>query len=396
MNLANKDEGPAYSIQRLRMPSILFGSDTIKEIGKEIQKLRGKKVMVITDRYIVKLGLLNKAIQAMEKEGLEIALFEDVEFEPTLEMVEKALKKIREKSYDVIVGFGGGSVLDAAKVLACLVANEGRARDYVGSNKISKRGLPFILVPTTGGTGAEVSPNGVFIDEMDGNKKLISDDKLFPDLAIVDPLLTLSVPPKLTAYTGMDALCHAMGCYISKKANPLTDAIAIEAIDRISHNLRPAVFKGQEDVEARYNMSLGATMGMIARVNSGGGAVHGLSYPLGTKYHLPHGQSIALLMPHVMEFNLTSAIPKFARIAKAMGEKVKDLGEEKTAERGAESIKNLERDIGIFQGLREFGVKKEDFAEFAEIVYKLSYRHIEVNPRMLSKQDIIKIYEMAW
>jgi alcohol dehydrogenase class IV len=396
MDMVKKDGGTVYSIQKLRMPSILFGSDTIKEIGKEIQKLHGKKVMVITDKYIVKLGLLNKAIQAMEKEGLEIALFEDVEFEPTIEMVEKALKAIRKNSYDIIIGFGGGSVLDAAKVLACLVTNEGQVRDYVGSNKISKRGLPFILVPTTGGTGSEVSPNGVFIDETDGNKKIISDDKLFPALAIVDPLLTLSVPPKLTAYTGMDALCHAMGCYISKKANPLTDAIAIEAIDRISHNLRQAVFKGQGDVESRYNMSLGATMGMIARVNSGGGAVHGLSYPLGTKYHLPHSQSIALLMPHVMEFNLTSAVPKFARVAKAMGEKVKDLGEEKAAERAPESVKNLARDIGILQGLREFGVKKEDFPEFAEIVYRFSYRHIEVNPRMLSKQDIIKIYENAW
>jgi alcohol dehydrogenase len=310
--------------------------------------------------------------------------------------VEKAIKIVREKSYDTVIGFGGGSALDAAKVIACLVKNEGEVRDYLGANKIPKRGLPCMLVPTTAGTGAEVSPVSVLTDEKAGNKNVISDSKLFADVALVDPLLTVLLPPKLTAYTGIDALCHAMGGFITRKANPVSDALAMEAIYLIGRNLRRAVSKGQTDMEARYNMALGAAMAMIARTNSGGGAVHGLSYPLGTKYHLPHGQSIALLLPHVMAFNVGFAVPKFIRIAEAMGEKTEGLPEGRAAEKAIDAIRALLKDIGILQGLREIGVKKEDFPEFADIVYEVAYRHIEANPRHLTKEDVIKIYENAW
>ena len=385
-----------YSIPGVRMPRLVIGNGCIEGIGKEVANLKGKKAIIITDRNIVKLGLIEKAEKALEKENIGVDLFEDVEYEPDIATVEKAIKIVRENSYDTLIGFGGGSALDAAKVIACLAKNEGVVRDYLGANKIPKRGLPFILVPTTAGTGAEVSPVSVLIDEKAGNKNVISDSKLFADIALVDPLLTVLLSPKLTAYTGIDALCHAMGGYITRKANPVSDALAMEAIYLIGRNLRRAVSKGQVDVEARYNMALGATMGMIARTNSGGGAVHGLSYPLGTKYHLPHGQSIALLLPHVMAFNVGSTVPKFIRVAEAMGEKTEGLWEGKAAEKAIEGIKALLKDIGIFQGLREIGAKKEDFPEFADIVYEVSYRHIEANPRHLTKEDVIKIYENAW
>jgi alcohol dehydrogenase class IV len=397
MIMEGETKSTIFAMPSLRMPNlILFGNGSIEEIGTEAKKLNGKRSIIITDRNLVKMGLVETPKKALEGENIRVDLFEEVEFEPTVGVVEKASNIVREKHYDIVTGFGGGSALDAAKVVACLAKNEGGVRDYIGKDKIQKRGLPLILVPTTGGTGSEVSPNTVITDEADGNKKLISDSKLFPDISLVDPLLTLTVPAKLTAYVGMDALCHAMGCYISKKATPLSDALAIEAIDLIGNNLRRAVLKGETDREARYKMSLGATIGMIARVNSGGGAVHGLSYPLGTKYHFPHSQSIALLMPYVMEFNMVSAIPKFARIAKSMGEKTAGLSEKEAADKAVTAIKTLMKDIGIFQPLREFGVKKEDFPEFAETVYQYSYRHIEVNPRMLTREDIVTIYENAW
>jgi alcohol dehydrogenase class IV len=375
---------------------ILFGNGSVEEIGREAKKLNAKRTIIITDRNLVNMGLVETPKKALEGENINVDIFDEVEFEPTVGVVEKALTLVRGERYDIVTGFGGGSALDAAKVVACLAKNEGGVRDYIGKDKIQRRELSLILVPTTGGTGSEVSPNTVITDEADGNKKLISDSNLFPDISLVDPLLTLTVPAKLTAYVGMDALCHAMGCYISKKANPLSDALAIEAIDLIGKNLRQAVFKGETDREARYKMSLGATIGMIARVNSGGGAVHGLSYPLGTKYHFPHSQSIALLMPYVMEFNVVSSIPKFARIAKAMGEKTEGLSEKEAADKAVVAIRTLMKGIGIFQPLREFGVKKEDFPEFAEIVYQYSYRHIEANPRMLTREDIVTIYENAW
>ena len=385
-----------FSIPGVRMPLFVIGNDCLQDIGKKVKDLRGEKAIISTDRNIVKLGLIEKAIKALEREGIGVDLFEEVAYEPNIETVEKAIKIVREKSHDTVIGFGGGSALDAAKVIACLAMNEGSVRDYIGANKIPKRGLPFILIPTTAGTGSEVSPVSVLIDEKDGNKNVVSDGKLFADVALVDPLLTVRLPAKLTAYTGIDALCHAMGGYITRKANPLSDALAIEAIYLISHNLRPAVSKGEVDMEARFNMALGAAMGMIARTNSGGGAVHGLSYPLGTKYHLPHGQSIALLISPVMDFNVTSAIPKFIRIAEAMGEKTDGLSGEKAAHKAIDGIKALLKDVGIFQGLREFGVKKEDFAKFADIVYESAYRHIEANPRHLTREDVIKIYENAW
>lgn len=396
MNMENNQEKHIFRIYALRMPRLIVGNNSIKEIGKEVKMLNADKAIVITDRALVKLGLLEKATQVLKKEGIHVELFEEIENEPTIGVVDKGLNIVRENNYDIVIGFGGGSCLDAAKIIACLVDNEGSVRDYIGKDKIQKPGLPFILVPTTGGTGAEVSPNTVVIDEEGGDKKLVADEKLFPRLAIIDPLLTVTVPPKLTAYTGIDALTHAMGCFITRNANPLTDALAIQAIERISNGLRRAVSRGKEDKEARYNMALGATIGMIARVNSGGGAVHGMSYPLGTKYHLPHGQSIAVLLPHVMEYNVTSAIPKFVRIARAMGERTEGLSDEKAAEKAVEAIKALLKNIGISQGLREVGVKKEEFPEFADIVYEFSYRHIEANPRFLTKEDIVKVYENAW
>ncbi len=397
MKKESEGKGTIYAIPGLRMPkSMLLGNGSIEEIGKEVKKLGGKRAIIITDRNLVKSGLLEKPKQVLERENIGVHFFEDVEFEPTTSVVEKGRNAVKEKQCDIVIGIGGGSVLDAAKVIACLATNQGGARDYLGKDKFEKRGLPLILMPTTGGTGSEVSPNAMLTDDEDGRKKVVSDNKLFPDLSLVDPLLTLTVPPQLTAYTGMDALCHAMGCYICRRANPLSDALALEAMYLISHNLRRAVSKGELDTEARYNMSLGAAIGMIARINSGGGATHGLSYPLTEKYHFPHGKSIALIMPYVMESNVSSAIPKFIRIAKAMGEKTEGLSERKAADKAVDAIKALMKDIGILLPLREFGVKKEEFPEFAELVYQLSYRHIEVNPRMLTKEDIIKIYENAW
>jgi alcohol dehydrogenase class IV len=394
--IESEEQGPMYSIAGLQMPkSILFGNGCIEELGKEVKKLDGKKVIIITDRNLVKAGLLEKPKQVLAKEKIEVDLFEDVETEPTSGVVEKGRGLIRQKGYDILIGIGGGSVLDATKVIACLVKNEGKLQNYIGKDKIEKKGLPFILVPTTGGTGSEVSLNAMVTDDTDGVKKLFSDRKLFPDVALVDPLLTHSVPPKLTAYTGMDALCHAMGCFITRKANPLTDSLAIEAIYLISNHLRQAVRNG-EDIVARYNLVLGASIGMIARINSGGGAVHGLSYPLTEKYHFPHGKAIALILPYVMEYNVSSAIPKFIRIAIAMGEKVEGLSEERAAKRTVDAIKKLMKDTGILEPLREFGVKKEEFQEFSDLVYQFSYRHIEANPRMLTKEDIVKIYENAW
>lgn len=382
-------------IPPLRMPKLIIGEGSINMIGEELKKLGMEKAIIIADREIIKLGLIKEAKRSLENNNINVDIFEEVKGEPNIDIIEKAVSKVQKDHFDIIIGIGGGSVMDTTKVVACVAKNGGNVRDYMENTKKIKERLPFILVPTTAGTGAEVSPASVVIDEKDNCKKIIAGDILFSDLSIVDSLLTFSLPPKLTAYTGVDALCHAMGCYISKKANPLTDAIAIEAIKLIGNNLRQAVSNGM-DKEARYKMSLGTTLGMIARVNSGGGATHGLAYPLGTQYHIPHALSIALLMPYVMAFNVDSNIPKFIRIAEAMGERTTGLSENTAAYKAIEAITSLLKDINIPLGLKGFGVKKEDFSSFAEEVYQFSYRHIEANPVMLSKEDIVKIYENAF
>jgi alcohol dehydrogenase len=394
MNIGNIDRNAIKLIPPLKMPTLIIGEDSIKLIGEEAEKLGGKNALIITDKEMIKFGLTKITEESLQQKKIDFTYFDEVTAEPTIGIVEKAITKARKDQSDIIIGIGGGSVVDATKVVACVVKNNITVREYMEkTKKVNEKRLPFILVPTTSGTGAEVNSGSVIIDEKENAKKSVKN--VFADLAIIDSLLTLSLPPKLTAYTGIDALCHAMGCYITRNANPLTEAIAIEAIYLIAKYLRRAVNDGQ-DREARNAMSIAASIGMIARVNSGGGAVHGMAYPLATKYHVPHGLSIALLMPYVMAYNVESSIKKFIRIAEAMGEKTEGLSEDKAAVRAIESIKSLLTDCGVQLGLRRFGVKKEDFADFAEQVYHFSYRHIERNPRMLSKEEIVKIYEDAF
>lgn len=394
MTIKSVDKKPVKFIEPLKMPKLIIEEGSIKIVGEEAKKLGGENALIITDKEMAKFGLTKDVENSLKHNHISFTYFDGVNVEPTINIVEKAIAKAREDKSDIIIGIGGGSVVDAAKVVACVAKNDTTVREYMRKiKKNDEERLPFILVPTTSGTGAEVNSGAVIIDENENAKKSVKN--VFADLAIIDPALTFSLPPKLTAYTGIDALCHAMGCYITRNANPLTDAIAIEAIYLIAKYLRRAVSNGQ-DREARYAMSVAASIGMLARVNCGGGAVHGMAYPLATKYHLPHGQSIALLMPYVMAYNVDSSIKKFVRISEAMGENIKDLSEDEAAPKTIEALKSLITDCGIELGLRKLGVNKEDFTDFAEQVYQFSYRHIERNPKMLTKEEIVKIYEDAF
>ena len=354
MNTGNIDQNTIKLIPPLRMPTLVIGEGSIRLIGEEAKKLGAKNALIVTDKEMIKFGLTNDAEESLNQNDINVKYFDEVTAEPTIGIIEKAISKAREEDIDIVIGIGGGSVMDATKVVACVAKNDITVYEYMKKTDYIGNHLPFILAPTTSGTGAEVNSGAVVIDEKGNSKKSIN-KKIFSDLSLIDPLLTLSLPPKLTAYTGIDALCHAMGCYVSKKANPLTDAIAIEAIHLIAKYLRRAVKNGQ-DKEARHAMSVGASIGMIARVNSGGGATHGLAYPPATKYHIPHGLSIALIMPFVMAYNVDSSIAKFARIAEAMGEKIEGLSQEEAAAKSIEAIKSLLTDCGVKLGLKEVGV----------------------------------------
>lgn len=285
--------------------------------------------------------------------------------------------------------------MDIAKAAAVLATNEGKARDYQGLNKVSKPGLPKIMVPTTAGTGSEVTFTAVLSNKEPKGKAGINSPYLFPELALLDPLLTLSAPPAITASTGMDALTHAIEAYTSLQATVITDALTLKAIELIAQNLHRAVAEGQNE-EAREKMLLGSLLAGMGLANAGVGAVHALAYPLGGLYRVPHGVANGLLLPYVMEFNLEKSLEKFVRVARAMEEETENLSSQETAQRAVEAVNKLSGEIPVPRRLRELeaGITEKDFPGMAASAMKVT-RPLENNPRRMTEEEAIKIYERA-
>lgn len=362
---------------------------------QEVQAFDAKKVLIVSDEVLKKTGLVDTIVSYLDNSGLEIKLYTDVEPEPSIENLEKGVAYMRKESFDVVVAVGGGSVMDVAKLMAVLTVHEGDVRDYIGSHLLKRRGVPMIVMPTTSGTGSEVTINAVFRDVANKNKKVAVSPYIMPDVAIVDPVLTLSVPAPVTAASGMDALTHAIEAYTALKATPQADLYAIDAIQRIGKSLRTAVANGS-DIQARYEMSLGSLFGGIANGVSSVGAVHALSYPLGAEYHLPHGVSNALMLPHVMKKNIVGNVERFGHIARLLGEDTTGLSPIEAAETALSAVIKLSEDVGIPGHLRDFGIPKEIIPEWAKKAIETQQRLLTNNPRKLTEKDIAEIYTSAW
>ncbi|MGE7717932.1 iron-containing alcohol dehydrogenase [Priestia megaterium] len=374
--------------------TLVTGSGSISQIGEEAKKLNATKVIIITDKVIRQTGLLSKVINPLEEAGLATDIIDDVVPEPPFENLEQMITQIEGKGYDLLVGVGGGSALDIAKVLSIMLTNHEDVRDLVGIEKVKNPGVPTILVPTTSGTGSEVTYNAIFTDIRDKVKKGIVSPYLLPKVAIVDPELTLTVPPSVTAATGMDALVHAVESYTAIRAGELTDGIALQAIKLISRSLRKAVYNGK-DLKAREDMAMGSLLAGISLGNAGVGAVHALAYPLGGKFKVPHGVANSLLLPFVMKYNAVADLEKFAEVAKAMGENVEGLSLRKAADRAVQALAQLSKDVGIPSSLKEVGVTASDISDLAEEASKID-RLLNNNPRWLTVKEIKKIYEEAY
>jgi alcohol dehydrogenase class IV len=301
---------------------------------------------------------------------------------------------IREGMYDVVIGLGGGSSLDIAKGSAIMATHPGAILDYVGINTVHKPGLPKILIPTTAGTGSEVTRSVVVTDERENTKKVVSSSFVIPEVAILDPMLTLSMPPDVTANTGMDALVHAIESYVSVNTTPFAEILAIEAVGLVAHNLPLAYSKGS-DVTARYNMLLAANIAGLSFGSGGLGAVHGLSYVIGSEYHISHGRSNAIMLPHVMNFNKTGNLRKFAKIAEAMGENVEGLSMYEAAEKSVEAVKKLLNAVQIPFRLSQYEISRDDLPKLVEGGMKQARLFIP-NPRDLTQEDVRSIYEKAF
>ncbi len=373
---------------------IRFGVGSLDTLGDEAGKLAVKRVLIITDPGVYKAGLVDPVKEQLSKAKLSVDVFSEAEPEPTLPRLNVIAQELRKDSYDLLVGVGGGSSMDTAKGLSVLLAHGGNAQDYVGIDKVPKSGIPVFALPTTAGTGSEVTQNAIFGDPEQGLKLAIVSPYILARLALVDPTLTYGCPPDVTAACGIDAFVHALECYTGNKANTFSDTLALEAMRLIVGSLRTAVKNGS-DKEARNHMSEGALLAGINIATSGTAAVHALAYPLGSQFHVPHGVANGLLLPYVTEYNLSANLPKYAIVAKILGVETQGLSLQEAAEQGAEAIKALVSDIGVPLHLRDLGVPKEALEGMAVATMDVT-RLLDNNPKKLTLGDVKHIWENAW
>ena len=377
-----------YSL--LNVGRIIAGPGSLSTIQEIPATYGAQKVLIITDQGVWNAGLIEKPKNILESAGFRVAVIHDTPPEPTVGQVAKLFREAKNLGGEMIIGIGGGSAMDVAKLVSVLLTNDVSLEQLLGKAEIAVRGIPTLMVPTTAGTGSEVTQNAIVLVPEEQVKIGIVNSKLVPDCVILDPILTLSLPPAITATTGLDALAHAIECYTSKKANPFSDTFALKAISLISNNLRRAYRNGQ-DIEARHGMLLGAMFGGICIATSSTTAVHALAYPLGGKYRMPHGLSNAVLLPHIMQFNLDAAENRFRDIAVAMELDVAGLTTRQAAEKMIENLYALNKDLNIPSGIAAQGVTEADLDGLVEAASKVT-RLLENNPKPLAKSDMRAIY----
>lgn len=379
----------------LRSPHlILAGIGASEKLSSEAKGIGAKRVFLVTDQGVIDSGVAERIQDQLKREGMEVEIFKEVLPDPDIANAEASIERAKKGRFELIIGLGGGSPMDIASITSVMLTNPGTIYDYFGINLLKNPGIPTILIPTTAGTGAEVTPNAILTDTREKLKKAIVSPYILPRIAIVDPLLTISMPPSVTSSSGIDALTHAIESYTSNNATILTDLFAKEAMVMIGRSLRTAVANGN-NLEARYDMSIGSLYAGISLANAGVTAVHALAYPLGGQFNIPHGIANGLLLPYVMEFNVLGNIPRFAQVSKFLGERVEHLSLLDQAYHSAKAVKAIYRDLKIPQSLRELNVPKEAIPEMARAAINVT-RLMGNNPRKMVVEDIEKIYEKAF
>ncbi|MBP5277545.1 MAG: iron-containing alcohol dehydrogenase [Prevotella sp.] len=378
-------------ITLIQPAKIQFGTGCMEQFCKDFLASGKKRLFILTAPIL--RPLLNKMDETLKYGGVELSYFDDIRQEPTVNDFHTIIGQARSFKADSVIGVGGGSVLDLAKLIATLLYSDQQVEQLFGIGLIKQRGVWFACIPTTSGTGSEVSPNAILLDENDNLKKGIVSPYLMADAAYIDPQLTWTVPPKITAETGMDALTHCIEAYTNKFAHPLVDVYALNGIRLIAANLLKAVKDGK-DQEAREALSLGSMYGGMCLGPVNTAAVHALSYPLGGMFHLSHGLSNAILLPTVMRFNRPACVERYAQVAIACGvQPGKD--DEETAERGVDFIYQLSKDCGIPTTLSEIGVPQEAVDEMAKSAMEVQ-RLLKNNPRVVTEQDAKDIYNCLY
>ncbi len=373
---------------------IRFDCGAIDDLAVAVHGLGGTKALLVVDPGLESVGLLDTIIAPLKGSSVEYVLFDHIDPEPGLMLADEGTEIARKAGCDCVIGAGGGSAMDVAKAISILLTNGGKAEDYLGLGKIEKPGVPKIMVPTTAGTGAEVTFTAVFINEKTKSKGGMNGNPLYPDLAILDPLLTLTLPPHVTAAPGIDAFTHALEAFVSTQAHTISDMYAMEAMELISGNLAKAYAHG-ENVQARSAMLMGSLLAGKALATAGVGLVHAMAYPLGGMFNIPHGLANAVLLPFVVDYNIIGSPEKYARVADIMGFNVGDLPLREAAQVAVEAIYQMNQDVAIPSNLQEISITPDKIPEMAEIALTVT-RPVENNPRKPSLEDVIKIYDVAF
>lgn len=372
---------------------LVFGAGAIAGLADMVKEKGGSKVFLVIDPGLKAAGLLKQITAPLKKAKMPFEIYDKIDPEPGLKLADNGCKLAKKSGCDCVVGVGGGSAMDVAKAVSILLTNGGKAEDYLGIGKISKPGVPKIMVPTTAGTGAEVTFTAVFINEKTKSKGGMNGDPLYPDAALLDPELTISIPPGVTASTGIDAFTHAIEAYLSTQAHPVSDMYALEAIEMISRNL-PLAYANGDNLEARSAMLLGSLLGGKALATAGVGLVHAMAYPLGGMFGIPHGLANAVLLPYVVEYNLVGNPGKYAAVAEVMGYDTTDLPVREAAAAAVEAIFNLNSDVGIPSSLADLDIPADRIPEMADIALTVAVP-VKNNPRKPTRDEVIQIYQNA-
>ncbi|SES26070.1 iron-containing alcohol dehydrogenase [Psychrobacillus sp. OK032] len=376
-------------------PISYTGWDSLSHLLDEVNRFNVKKILIITDPFLKDIGLTNKVVEPLENAGYSTEVYTEVVPEPPLAIGEKLVAYTRDNEFDMVIGVGGGSALDLTKLAGVLASHEGNVADYLnltGTKQITKKGLPTILIPTTSGTGSEVT--NISVLSLETTKDVVTHDYLLADVAIVDPALTISLPPKVTAATGVDALTHAVEAYISKNASPISDALALQAIRLISNAIRTAVSNG-EDKQARTDMSYGSYLAGLAFFNAGVAGVHALAYPIGGQFHIAHGDSNAVLLPYVMGYIRQSCEKRMKDIYDAMGFSSTNLSQEEASYKCVDELKRLVEDVNIPSTLKGFNITEDALESLTNDAIEQK-RILARSPMPLLKDDIFAIYKAAF
>jgi len=385
------------SPREFRVPALmLVGSGAAEQIGAHCRQRGLKRGLIVTDQIMQKIGLVEKVETILGQHDITSVVYAGVNSEPVVEFVQEGLNLYKENNCDFLLAVGGGSPIDTAKAISVMTTNPGSIEQYKGIGKIGTPGAPLVALPTTAGTGSEATVYTVITDTNTDVKMLIGSPHLMPDIAVVDPLLTFSSPPGVTAATGVDALVHAIEAYVSVKAQPMADIFCISAIELISQNIRQAWSNGNNQ-DAREKVMLGALQAGIAFSNSSVALVHGMSRPIGAYFHIAHGVSNAALLGVVTEFSLIGNPVRYAHIAKAMGEQTDGLAYMDAADLAVKAINRLIKDIKV-PSLRELGVEEEKLMRLAPSMADAAIDSGSPanNPRKPTKQEIIELYSRAY